>query len=184
MESDDVDLDDEDVVNAQPNGANGQSAVATEHDDMDVDGHDMSLAEDSLQPAPSTSQPPTTPSHPGAAPAHMLGPATPTPAPRPPKQKLKITHDKFVKIQSMVVLHLAQVERETNTGLDREALVDWYLEALEGEFESAEDIDYEQKVFEKVLKRLVAVSPVLVALRFDGCSCVLRHRITIYWKSV
>lgn len=161
MESDDVDLDDEEVVNVQPNGTNGQSAAQTDHDDMDVDGQDLSLAEDSLLPAASTSQPPTTPSRPSAAPAQMLGPATPTPAPRPPKQKLKITHDKFVKIQSMVVLHLAQVERETNTGLDRDALVDWYLEALEGDISTPEELEYEERVFEKVLKRLVAVSSIL-----------------------
>ncbi|KAG8965873.1 MCM DNA helicase complex subunit mcm6 [Tulasnella sp. 425] len=156
VESDDVDLDDEEVVNVQPNGTNGQSAAQTDHDDMDVDGQDLSLAEDSLLPAASTSQPPTTPSRPSTAPAQMLGPATPTPAPRPPKQKLKITHDKFVKIQSMVVLHLAQVERETNTGLDRDALVDWYLEALEGDISTPEELEYEERVFEKVLKRLVA----------------------------
>ncbi|KAG9000948.1 MCM DNA helicase complex subunit mcm6 [Tulasnella sp. 427] len=156
VESDDVDLDDEEVFNVQPNGTNAQSAAQTDHDDMDLDGQDLSLAEDSLQPAASTSQAPTTPSHPSAAPAQMLGPATPTPAPRPPKQKLKITHDKFAKIQSMVVLHLAQVERETNTGLDRDALVDWYLETLEGDLSTTEELEHEQRVFEKVLKRLVA----------------------------
>ena len=39
-----------------------------------------------------------------------------------------ITHDKFMTLQSLIVLHLSSVERETGKGVDRDELIDWVFE--------------------------------------------------------
>lgn len=167
VESDEVELDDDADDDVQPTSTtNGQHPPSTDDDDMNLDGDDMTGpgAADStfasMEAAPST--PMATPSRPGRAPPQQLVHSTPAaasaaPAPAPPKQKLKISHDKFVAIQNMVVIHLSQVEQTTYKGLTRDELIDWYLERNESQFVDEEEMDREQKIFEKVLNKLVKV---------------------------
>lgn len=77
----------------------------------------------------------------------------------PPKKKSKmqITHDQYMTLQSIVVYHLAAHERETGTGMDRDDLVDWYLEQKEEELDDLEALEREKELFTKVLKKLVKV---------------------------
>lgn len=70
---------------------------------------------------------------------------------------MKITHDKYVQLQSLVVLHLQEVEKNTGRGEDKDELVDWYLESREEDFTSVEDLEYEKVLFQKVLRKLVKV---------------------------
>lgn len=159
VESDDVELDDEEAANPAANNLNGRSTMDT---DMDVDGHDLShLSESHIDSTAPPSTPQATPSRRGTtAPAQPLARSTPTPAPAAPaprKEKLRITHDKYTAIQSMVLLHLAEVERQTGSGLDRAALTDWYLEKKEEELENEEQLAYEERLFGKVLDRMVKV---------------------------
>jgi len=69
-----------------------------------------------------------------------------------------ITHDKFVQLQSLIVLHLSQVEQATGKGMDREELIDWYLEFKENELQDVEALEYERELITKMLKKLVKVS--------------------------
>lgn len=80
--------------------------------------------------------------------------------PQPPKRRMIITHDKYIQLQSLIVLHLSQVERETGRGVDRDDLIDWYLELKEAEMQDVEDIEYEKELITKMLKKLVRVSAV------------------------
>lgn len=80
-------------------------------------------------------------------------------APPPqPKRRMIITHDKYVTLQSLVILHLSSVERETGKGMDRDELIDWYLEFKEAEIQDVEALEYERELITKMLKKLVKVS--------------------------
>ena len=76
---------------------------------------------------------------------------------KPRKRHLVITHDKFVQLQSLVVMHLAQVERETGKGMDGDELIDWYLEFKEAEIQDVEELEYEKELIMKLLRKLVKV---------------------------
>lgn len=73
------------------------------------------------------------------------------------KRHLVITHDKYVQLQSLVVLHLSQMERETGKGMDRDELIDWYLEFKEAELQDVEELEYEKELVTKLLRKLVKV---------------------------
>lgn len=75
------------------------------------------------------------------------------------KKKLTITYDKYMEMRSLIVLHLSEVERETRKGMDREELIDWYLEMKEEDMGDLEQLEYEKELVTKVLKRLVKVRP-------------------------
>jgi DNA replication licensing factor MCM6 len=62
-----------------------------------------------------------------------------------------------MEIMNLCVLHLSDVERDNGTGVDREELVQWYLEQKEMDFESEEDLEYERELISKALTRLAKV---------------------------
>ena len=74
-----------------------------------------------------------------------------------PKRRMVITHDKFLQLQSLIILHLSQVERETGRGVDRDELIDWYLESKEEELQDVEELEYEKELITKMLRKLVKV---------------------------
>lgn len=80
-----------------------------------------------------------------------------TAAPVPPPRKMKITHDRYVTLQNLIMIHLAETERATSRGLDRDAIIDWYLELKEDDITGVEELDYEKELIGKVLNRLVKV---------------------------
>jgi DNA replication licensing factor MCM6 len=92
---------------------------------------------------------------PSSPPQH--DPATPQPQQPPQKRKMRITHDKYVMMQEYIVLHVADVEQVTGTGIEANDLMDWYLESKEEEFENEEQMEQERELLGKVLKKLVKV---------------------------
>ncbi|KAF8640097.1 hypothetical protein AX17_001335 [Amanita inopinata Kibby_2008] len=77
-------------------------------------------------------------------------------APAPaPKRRMVITHDTYITLRSMIVLHLTQVERETGRGIDRDELIDWYLEVKEEAMQDIDDLEYEKELITKMLRKLV-----------------------------
>lgn len=75
-----------------------------------------------------------------------------------PRRRMKITHDRYQQIQSLVVYHIKEREDQLQQGIDRDELIDWYLETREDDVQSVDELDYEKELFQKVLKRLVKVS--------------------------
>lgn len=67
-----------------------------------------------------------------------------------------------MEIMNLCVLHLSDIERDTGSGVDREELIQWYLEQKEMDFESEEDLEYERELIAKALTKLAKVSPGLV----------------------
>ena len=78
-------------------------------------------------------------------------------APPPDKTRMKITHDKYMTLQSLIVLHLSEHEQNTGQGIEREDLIDWYLETKENDIVNIEELEYEKGLIGKVLKKLVKV---------------------------
>jgi len=99
-------------------------------------------------------------------------------APRP-KKRMVITHDKYMELQSMVVLYLSEHEQKTGKGLDREELIDWYLEQKEEGMQDIEELEYEKELIVKLLRRLVKVRYLINDLRF-GTNRIIRK--TIYLR--
>lgn len=53
------------------------------------------------------------------------------------------------------VLHLNNIEHTTSQGVDREELIEWYLEQKEHELESVEDLEQEREIIVKAIAKLV-----------------------------
>lgn len=118
-----------------------------EESSMGVNGHHMAAA---AQSRPSSSR---------AGSVAIDGTVPPlAPAPAAPKRRMVITHDKYMTLQSLVVLHLSSHERETGKGIDKDALIDWYLEQKEEDIQDIDELEYERELITKMLRKLVKVS--------------------------
>ena len=86
-------------------------------------------------------------------------------------EAVKISYDDYVKIRELLVLHIRRdEERETNeswTGIKKKDLIDWYLNLIEDELESVDDMNKQTKVVDLVIKRLVDVENVLITMDKD-----------------
>ncbi|THH29676.1 hypothetical protein EUX98_g4528 [Antrodiella citrinella] len=99
--------------------------------------------------------------------AASIAPARPAAQPAR-KKHMVITHDKYMQLQSLVVLHLSQIERETSRGMDRDELIDWYLELREDEIQDVEELEYEKELIAKLLRKLVKVRKVWLKVVFNS----------------
>jgi len=119
----------------------------------------------------SSRQPASTPPPPLAAPAPQQQ--------QPAKHKLKITYDQYMSIQTLILLHLAECERTTGKGLDREDLIDWYLEQKEKDINTPEELEYETELIGKVLNKLVKVRSIRSSMSWAfAYPCFTTVRIT------
>lgn len=150
VEQDDVDFDEDESKN--PEGGADESTQDVEMSGADMDTTDASFSES----APITNVA-TAGSSAGALTSSPRGGQADLVPPGPPKRRMVITHDKFVQLQSLIVLHLSQVEQATGKGVDREELIDWYLEFKENELQDVEALEYERELITKMLRKLVKV---------------------------
>ncbi|KAH8705439.1 MCM2/3/5 family-domain-containing protein [Talaromyces proteolyticus] len=84
-----------------------------------------------------------------------------------PRQKTKITYDKYMKILNLLVRRVNEDEAKNGEGVEHNELVTWYLENIESELDSQEDLDRERDLAEKVLKRMVKDN-ILMPIRGQG----------------
>jgi DNA replication licensing factor MCM6 len=155
VEQDDIEFDEDESKDPEGGaGGGGEDSQDVEMSGADVDTTDPSFSESA--PLANTS---TFDSSGGALTSLPRGrhadPAPP--APRKEKENMRITHDKWGQLKSLIVLHLSQVEQATGKGVDKEELIDWYLEFKESEIQDEEAIEYEKELITKVLKKLVKV---------------------------
>lgn len=156
VEHDAIDFDEEELEGERRD----EHPVAADDEDVQMNGGDTTMDESSAPvrvvggrgapPQPSSSRA-------GSVIPPSGGDAGAAPAPAPPKRRMIITHDKFVELKTMIILYLSEHEQQTGEGMDREALIDWYLEQREGEMQDVEQIEYEQELITKLLRRLVKV---------------------------
>jgi predicted PurR-regulated permease PerM len=71
-----------------------------------------------------------------------------------------------MKMMEQLVTHLANVERTTQVGIKTSHLINWYLEEMENEFQTLEDLERERELVEKVLVKLIKVSFFLPSFYF------------------
>ncbi|KAH7394964.1 MCM2/3/5 family-domain-containing protein [Phaeosphaeria sp. MPI-PUGE-AT-0046c] len=90
--------------------------------------------------------------------------ATPAAAPR---EKTKITHDKYVAMRNMLVKRVNEDQEQTQDGVDEEELLVWYLEQKESELETQEDMEAERALAKKVLRKVVK-EQFLMLIRGEG----------------
>ncbi|QRV80610.1 DNA replication licensing factor MCM2/3/5 family pretein [Ceratobasidium sp. AG-Ba] len=141
VEQEDIDFDDADI--------DAEIAAADAAEAADTQQQSSSQANGTPFDDPST----PTPHQNGATPQQLA--ATPQPQTQQQKRKMRITHDKYTTMQELIVLHVASVEQQTGTGVERNDLLDWYLESKEDEMGSLEEMDEERELLGRVLKKLV-----------------------------
>ncbi|WVW82867.1 hypothetical protein I302_104879 [Kwoniella bestiolae CBS 10118] len=143
VEQDDISFDDDEGV---PNGdADGDAQM----DAADVAA--LEAAESSYQARTSTAQ----------AESSLQGQVASS-----GKKKMRITYNRYMEIMNLLVLHLSEIERENGTGVDKEELIQWYLEQKEADFETEEDLNYERELIGKALVKL-AKDNYLMEIRGD-----------------
>lgn len=81
--------------------------------------------------------------------------ARPAPTQQQEKAKTKITFDKYSKIMNVFVRRVREDEVNQGDGVEQEDLIVWYLEQIEGDLNSEEELMHERDLATKVLKRMV-----------------------------
>lgn len=76
-------------------------------------------------------------------------------AEKPERQKTKITYEKYAKILNFVVQRIREDEVNQGEGVEQEDLIIWYLEQIEAELDTQEDLARERDLCSKVIKRMV-----------------------------
>ncbi|KAJ8086948.1 MCM DNA helicase complex subunit mcm6 [Marasmius tenuissimus] len=152
VEQDDIDFDEEELRGERNDVPQRSDEAEEESQDVEMSGADM----DTTDPIDSGS---TTVAHTDGAPvasSSSHAPEAPEPAPAAgTKRRMVITHDKFMTLRSLIIHHLSEVEREKGQGVDRDELIDWYLESKEDEMQDLDELEYEKELVTKVLKKLV-----------------------------
>lgn len=148
----------EDVTEAFVNEAFGllrQSIIHVEKDDVEVDDEDdevptgdseMQIDADEEDAGVSTRDPTATP-----------GPASSMRASMPPREKTKITYDRYMQILNLLVRRVNEDELTAGKGVEEEELITWYLEQREEEINDEQELEDEKVLVKKVIKRMVKV---------------------------
>ncbi|KAF8622100.1 hypothetical protein AX15_007237 [Amanita polypyramis BW_CC] len=160
VEQDDIDFDEEELGAADRTRPRSSAPEGTDNDlDQDVA---MSTEVEGTDPtgpnAVSTDHTQTSDTKIAQKPSSQADGATaidPAAPPAQPKRRMVITHDTYITLRSMIVLHLTQVERETGRGVDRDELIDWYLELKEETMQDIDEIEYHKELVTKMLRKLV-----------------------------
>jgi len=145
-----------------------QSIISVEKDDIDVDdddefeGADLAAGVDGGFDGEDADMLPATNSN--AAPMAPMGDASATPAPR---AKITITHDKYHGMSRLILSRINADEQETGEGVEENELKLWYLEQVEAELASPEDMERESDLASRVLKRMVK-DGMLLKVRGEG----------------
>lgn len=147
----------EDVTEAFVNEAFGllrQSIIHVEKDDVEVDDEDdevpaggdeeMQMDAEDEEGGASTRDPTATP-----------GPSVR--ASMPPREKTKITYDRYMQILNLLVRRINEDELMTGQGVEEEELTTWYLEQREEEINDEQELEEEKVLVKKVIKRMVKV---------------------------
>ncbi|KAL7272364.1 MCM DNA helicase complex subunit mcm6 [Rhizina undulata] len=150
----------EDVTEAFVNEAFGllrQSIIHVEKDDVDVDDEEEEVVGEANGNADAEMVNGDEPTQEEPAASESATPAT----------KTKITYDRYMQMLNLIVRRVNEDEMTTGQGVEREELVQWYLEMREEEINSEQELEAEKALVEKVLKRMVKDN-ILMQIRGEG----------------
>ncbi|EER38358.1 DNA replication licensing factor mcm6 [Histoplasma capsulatum H143] len=146
-----------------------QSIVTVEKDDVEVDDETGDQNADSASgirdAAPHQDRDGDSPMHTGDDDDHVNAPHVT--AQQPQTQKTKITYDKYMRILNILVRRVNDDEANAGDGVEQEDLIVWYLEQIESELNSEEEMEAERSLAVKVLKRMVKDN-ILMLIRGEG----------------
>ena len=103
---------------------------------------------------------------------------------QPARQKTKITYDKYMKILNILVHRVNDDEANAGEGVEQEDLITWYLEQIEAEINTEEELESEKVLVMKVLKRMVKVCSWYYHKAVRRLLTIPSNRITSSCKSV
>ena len=130
------------------------SIISVEKDDVEVDDDD----DDDMTPTPGAENGDRDGDSPMAQDgAAREGIADGTPAPRV-APRTKIMWEKYNRMMNLLARRINDDEQTRGEGVEQEELVLWYLEEVEEEMQSEEDLQAEKELVRKVLKRMMKVS--------------------------
>ena len=143
------------------------SIISVEKDDVEVEDEGIAEAEAATRDRDGDSPMAEDQNEGLADPDTNMGQAQQPSSSRP---KTKITFDKYTKMSNTVIERVEEEENATGEGVEREDLIMFYLESIESDLESQEDMNNERTLIEKVLKRMVKVCS--ISLSFPTCSSI------------
>jgi len=73
------------------------------------------------------------------------------------KQRTQISWDDFNRMQKMLMQRVNEDENTAGDGVEQEDLIIWYLEQIEEQLRSQEDVEAQRALTKKVIRRLVKV---------------------------
>lgn len=71
------------------------------------------------------------------------------------QSRRRITYDQYMQYVNLLVLHVNAVERETQRGISRSALIEWFLEQHEHEIETVQQLHEERALIDRVISKLI-----------------------------
>ncbi|MCO5565954.1 hypothetical protein L7F22_019629 [Adiantum nelumboides] len=89
--------------------------------------------------------------------------------------KVRISYDRYMEILNLILLRVSSIERETLGGIERDGLIEWYLEQRENDLETEAQLEEERRVIDKILTRLVR-EQYLVELRGETALMAQRQQ--------
>ncbi|KAI6861333.1 MCM-domain-containing protein [Hortaea werneckii] len=94
--------------------------------------------------------------------------ASQTPAPAAPaRSRTQIKYDDYIRIHNMLLNRVSQDQETAEDGVEEEDLLVWYLEQIEEDLTSQEDVEGQKGLAKKVLRRMVKDN-VLMQIRGEG----------------
>ena len=131
-----------------------QSIISVEKDDVEVDDEDVEPAR--AEDLEGNDEPMHGAEHDDDL-AHQQTSSTPGPA-EGTARRTKITHDRYMTILNLMARRVNEEELTNGRGVDHDELIVWYLEQMEEDLNTQEELNAERDLVRKVLKRLVKVS--------------------------
>ncbi|KAK0354714.1 MCM DNA helicase complex subunit mcm6 [Friedmanniomyces endolithicus] len=92
---------------------------------------------------------------------------TPARTPAPPRPRTQIKHEDYVKIQTKLLRRVYDDQNVAEDGTEEEDLLLWYLEEMEDELLTQEDVESQRSLAKKVLKKTVKDN-ILLPIRGEG----------------
>ena len=132
-----------------------QSIISVEKDDVEFEDEDAAMADADAGAADGDGDSSMNGEE-DAAPTPGSARASATPAP-PPRPKTQIKYDDYIKIHNMLLRRVNDDANAAEDGVEEEDLLVWYLEQVESELQSQEDMESRRGLARKVLKRMVKV---------------------------
>ncbi|GAA6042353.1 hypothetical protein NBRC10512_001892, partial [Rhodotorula toruloides] len=132
-----------------------QSIIHVEKDDVDSDSDDEDNDDDPELGGGGDGE--EGQAGPGSPARDRTASATPAPAPaqQPKKPKVTISYDKYMLMMQRIVYMIAQHEKEEGAGMPRSAVASQYLDEIEDQINSIDQLEEETVLVDKVLTKLV-----------------------------